>query len=1460
MKTSKMMQVAAATLVSCLAWCSAQAAATLPAEPVVGGWCSSFTKAKAAADAEGRPLVLLASSTGCSLCNNFNVNVFLNAQFQKWVSEQPYYFCKVQAQLGNWSSGEQFAIMSFVGGGTLPRFAVYWNRANYDGGEMIGGHKELTIQGGPSDYNYYINFVTKYVGSYTAETYKGGSFVTGVDAADCLQAEPTTAFVDVPLVREATDAYEQVLQMTAPGFATVTLPVRWAQGVTRQSVRIANFPTYHKVGREITLNLIDEDAAIKSTAKILCVSEQGNGPANPYWMGERTAETLEWGEWSMDLEVVKGKVSAYKSANPGQDAYVVLLVGGSLWCPDCANTDANLLTQQAFKDWAVRNHVVFGVVDVAPNPADAASTPSLLQYAAGDSWTPGPAKKSGAGYLSRKGAQEGDITTVIARNKILAGNDARNGGLNTPDRADGGDSRPGVPTLILLRDDGSIAGRLAEFSVTGKSPTSFSANYITRMDELLAQTALANEEKNDDRRTTTDEVALRQQIDGSTLSFTDRRDVYRVPNGSRMAFHAFNANAANSAEAILTLVQVAANGRETKLATSGAKRLKTGVAVTYQMPPAGTCYLMVEAAGAHFDADKADSSVCAYTLQTDEVLTPTETLQTKTLGDGLKYVTIAVSGGMSYRLSGVDKALAPVYTDQLSNSSGDTFVSQTAEQNVAVTLPLTGSTFSYQVWQTGRIGFTMTAASVDEKAGSYLLRITRTGGTAGQGGVTLDIDWERSSAWAGTVCEFDPVSHDWAEGDASAWEVPVKILDNTLADGAQTVVFRLTGKAGGDIPVGTGLFSLTVIDNDRPSPGKLQISGSEPASSGTSPVLAKEGTQVRIDLGRVQGSDGSVGCTLKTTDGNLDRTEFTWGPRDAAVKSAYLTVPAYTKRNQRVTVTLVPNRGVTAVSNAKVLTVQVVAAQAPEFVQDTASYSLVKFVDIRNKTDATDADYPSIGIRNITGRGKVKITRSGSMPGGVTFSYDETRQALVFKGAPTTAPMKPMTAQFRVSEGTVDGSSVTVTFNVIDATKASPTGGDPLNPSVAKSRTLSNLLVVNTTQNRLMGTLQVTIPQNGRVSARYTGAAGAVSLSSKGWQRINDDGAMYARFTGTTAKTADYYGIVTASANGAVNVSFYDPAFPWSDQTWVSEPPTVWNAKNPATAFKGSYTVSLPQEDAEQKAAALAKGDGYLTLKMTAPNTGRMTYAGMLPNGKVLSGSAVLFGVSNDGSGVYDEAWLPVFMQSRTDVASGVLRISADAQKWHKTDRRSVYPFTDFVWTCEEGAAAGLSYESRLGVYGGYYDSNEDFENCCSQTFETTELTFFSLTDGLVHPVDGTAAIWDPADTGVTVGKKNAIALKNRKNAQSLTFSFSKATGVVTGAFNQHFESGASVKATYKGVVLPGWGSAGCDICSGGIERPFISGASYFNVQRGYADEKGRARTLTVKCGCPFSVGTEPGK
>ena len=111
-------------------------------------------------------------------------------------------------------------------------------------------------------------------------------------------------------------------------------------------------PCLWEEGQQITLELHNSTngtlGAVVATSHITAVKSE-NSQKNPVGIGEKKAEELEWGEWTMDLDVALQKVRDYNSstgeatsgggssllnaASSKDRAYTLLMLAGSLWCP-----------------------------------------------------------------------------------------------------------------------------------------------------------------------------------------------------------------------------------------------------------------------------------------------------------------------------------------------------------------------------------------------------------------------------------------------------------------------------------------------------------------------------------------------------------------------------------------------------------------------------------------------------------------------------------------------------------------------------------------------------------------------------------------------------------------------------------------------------------------------------------------------------------------------------------------------------------------------------------------------------------------------------------------------------------------------------------------------------------------------------------------------------------------------
>lgn len=1808
--------------------------------PKPGVWYSDFTALKQFADKEGRPLVLIASSTGCSQCSAFASRVFNNTAFQKWVSVQPYYFCKVQAISGNWSYGEQRAILNTVGGGSLPRFSVYWNRANYDGQAGIRC-RDITVCAFSYDVQKTEDFIVKYAGDYvpkpdyvggiftepaeytvtngivtqiefhltrdtefkgavatnrlvctlnetttwtnedsivwmddvekvipfdlavknldygvtnvynvsllddkgevrssatvtalplpylggafaeesyavtnghevavnlafTREDYKkayvatnrlvtaypsgvstndlvwdvgtttldyelkldparmdpattneleltlysdvgdfkrtayvtvvpypdfGGEFAVGANKSDRLAViAGETDAVTIPLVRlnpsqEGTnvlvatykvlveeDAFWEYYTNTVYSYSVVTNTIvltnrsdtivedwslpetnssayAWQQcdpasvssatnrvyDVEPQDYRLdetnhvwspvttyetnawreveaeggtvsipatmvayeigtatnavaevvkTHTPATSRVetisvtnvvvfaegektamitlplpvdktgpvrriltGGEISLTLFKADGVTlaegngESNIGIDAVDAEAvkNAPANPYWIGERTAETLGWGEWTMDLDAATQKVAAAEG-----EAYTLILVGGSKWCPDCVNVDRWLLDQPAFAEWARRRNIACVTVDI---PRIGKTGPSLLSYesyyaieryftACTNGFDVAVNEddvrwQSGAAYLARHNVpMEGNggtnATAIAKRNAWLFQTSTEEGGLCRPDCLDEqneqtGMFKTGVPCLIVKDKTGRVIGR--NFQFNNESPTEFKSCYIDRLDELLRQAEDASEEANDSYLTTTDEVPTHGSV-GKSLSYNDVNDWYRVRASAVGQTVSYHLSGTNDAEVTLSVVQV--DGKILNVLEKSTDSLTNGVAVAAKIPSTD-CFVCVSVplqsgvTTGFFALTNESSTVAAYTLTSDFTLSPTEKVQTYTVEEGdAQSVKLQIEAGKKYKLVGVgDIANDCLVYDEATGLYA-------ARETGTVEVPLVEATLAYQEWNPGQVAFEVTSGVETEPADAFIthtVRVKRRNGVSGIAQIRVDV--AEGSTELTDIFAFDEAGevHTWNEGDDDDWVLKIRILANGSCDGTQTLNLKLSALEESNVPVDAekAVYTLTILDDEKTaSPGKLCIVSTTPAKAGRY-VYAKAGEGVKVGLGRVQGTDGTVRGTLTTTQGaSLDAAEFEWTSRDARTKTAAVSLENV-KAGSSVNVKLVPLDGSRVVSSESAFTVKVIADDAPTFEEERVAYTVYKSVAMREETVAVDNALA----------GTVKTTKiAGTLPAGIKAVYDATRKALVFSGVPT-ARAGTYEAVYQVSAGSVRGLVLGVTFTVVDPVKPSATTGEVLNGACAKARTFRDLQVYDAEDlGRLIGLVTLTVPPSGRVSAKYASASGTVSLVAKNWSEIGDGNVLTAELRGTTAKTKDYSMTVTANPDGTLVCTLRVA----EAGRFVLAPDAADCAPldGTAAAWEGYYTASLAQKNQEDT-RTLAKGDGYLTLRMTskaAITKGRMAYAGVLPNGKAFTGSRTLWGYYHAAFEKTALAYLPVFNTSSSDDVGGLVLITPNAKAEHLDSRRSVYNgktefrFFDanrFIWTSKEGRKVGRTYEAEFDVYGGIYDETEDFAGCCVETFTTELLTFFAMPQFLDE-----TAVWSTDDTQVSaapikkkVGRTevevNNLALVSQKNAQGLTLSFNRTTGVVSGALDLTI-GGQRMRAAYKGIVLPGWGRArSCADCSAPSEtqkRPFVSGTCFFKQNE----------TYRLTSACPFSIGLEEGK
>ena len=309
-----------------LAFASKFAPAVSSGEIEPGVWNSSLKKGQDYVKAHpGVPLIAVWSKIGCHNCENFDSNYLTKEPYVTWQKESGIVFVYVNS--ASWSSTP--TELDWISGpsndGCSPReltaapfVRVYW----YDpSGKKI---TDIRFSGLNSNIDgpalekpqNLINKLMGYLPGWQAKpSYEGGTFVATNVVGACMEAEPTTTTLNIPLTRTATTAYTQTMTIKKQTkLLTATppesVPVEWKPGDTNMVVKIENFKnTYYTEGAVYDLSLTNAEGEVVSSTIVRCVPAQANSSMNPYWIGEKTAATLAWGDWTMDLEAASNKVA-----------------------------------------------------------------------------------------------------------------------------------------------------------------------------------------------------------------------------------------------------------------------------------------------------------------------------------------------------------------------------------------------------------------------------------------------------------------------------------------------------------------------------------------------------------------------------------------------------------------------------------------------------------------------------------------------------------------------------------------------------------------------------------------------------------------------------------------------------------------------------------------------------------------------------------------------------------------------------------------------------------------------------------------------------------------------------------------------------------------------------------------------------------------------------------------------
>ncbi len=484
-------------------------------------------------------------------------------------------------------------------------------------------------------------------------------------------------------------------------------------------------------------------------------------------------------------------------------------------------------------------------------------------------------------------------------------------------------------------------------------------------------------------------------------------------------------------------------------------------------------------------------------------------------------------------------------------------------------------------------------------------------------------------------------------------------------------------------------------------------------------------------------------------------------------------------------------------------------------------------------TFASEARFALLNVR--PGDTQVTVSKAASsdpLPAGLKVAYDKKTGEVVLSGIPKKPGTYTFVCTVSVRRGgkRLVGFETTVTISVDDPAEA--------NPFVAVKRPAQQLplFAVDGEGRRLAaGLLNVAITSKGAISAKYSGTEGKAISFAGNWQDLDGEGAAVAMLSSrgaTLALTMDVEGRLSSVLSLPAGYSAFDGGF-------TAE--ADWPQTGVFDAFKGYYTVALPQKDVAS-VTNIPTGGAILTLNMTgsaAVKNGTMRFAGVLPDGTSVSGSTTIPRVMEIPD--YDLcAEVPVFVRSAKNVFGAVLTVDAGgADKWDSDEgfkdafgkewlKREIVRMAGDSGAYVLHREAALPYETRHEAYGSYYVPGVS---------PAVLDSFYEATAGY-EPGSPFALAFDVSNAAASerYGSLPELPLLSvRAGAKTLaldktdgySFSFSVRTGVFRGTARLVFDGGRTANGTFSGVLTPGWVLP----CACGIvapEKPFGNGVLWF--------------------------------
>ena len=630
----------------------------------------------------------------------------------------------------------------------------------------------------------------------------------------------------------------------------------------------------------------------------------------------------------------------------------------------------------------------------------------------------------------------------------------------------------------------------------------------------------------------------------------------------------------------------------------------------------------------------------------------------------------------------------------------------------------------------------------------------------------------------------------WREGEYGEKTIPITVRNVLWEESVSNLVFEIKGTTGAALDEKRKFCTMGIQQEDdiNALTGRIRISSPEFESgqaiwvkSGASVDVTVTRERVRNPLNDKDEARGEAFATVAATGGaELDSAKLEWRKGERVGDRKFtVTMPSVGKAGeQKVVVTVVGTDGLGQVISDMTtgrVKFMVVPANSPEFMDEdkeieVEAYQYVSF----EKRARLKSGYASGDTMEIAGFELV----SGKLPDGLSATADA--EGLLISGTPAGTNSAVVVYQLkflRKADGYMLKTMpvvIKITGKALGGTDGAGGSDNAILPAFAERRVWQHLPMTND-EGRLAGLLNLSASKRGSISARYTTFDKTFVFTKPSLDDVSLDAGSGGYLATAAMKGADDSSLdVTFTTDGRVFATFSPYEGPTAG--FASEKGSVpWTqVDGGAGAWKGRYAVAIPLGNAP--VVHDAHGTGALALNISSAmmaRSGRVTFNGLLPNGKPMNGTTSFVPAAPDASSVR----LPIVWSSANDAFSAMLVLS---QKNGGGIEVSADPAVEPYWSGADGA----------GIYaeGGSFVA-ADWASAWANP-----------AGALLFKYDGNAG-------GATVELDGAsLKVKDKGSPQHDGFALesialNRATGMVSGTVKVQAE-GQVLTASFKGAAL----------------------------------------------------------